>query len=114
MWPAVLDDLGLGGGGAGAEHHVGAGQFAEGLVRHRAHGHHGHRGMGGNYAFDLGRVDIEPACDDQVFLAVHDEVVAFVVTAGDVPGVHPAVGLDRGLGGRLVAVVPEHDHRAPD
>jgi len=32
----------------------------------------------------------------------------------DVAGVHPAVRLDRGPGGRLVAVVTEHDQRPAD
>src|SRR5439155_9325477 len=99
---------------AGAEHHIGAGQFTADLVGYRADGNHGHRGMGGDHALYLGRVDVEPAGDDQVLLAVDDEVVAFVVTGGDVAGVQPAAGLDRGACRLVIAVVAEHDQRAAD
>src|SRR5207302_697476 len=47
--------------------------------------------------------------DDQLLLAVDDAHVAVGVDGGDVPGVHPALGVD-GLGGllRLVAVAAHH------
>jgi hypothetical protein len=42
--------------------------------------------VGGDHAFDLGQVDVEPARDDQVLPAVNDEVVALVIAGGDVAG----------------------------
>ena len=48
---------------------------------------------------DLARVDVVAAPDDQVFLAVDDEVVAVGVDPRQVAGAEPAVA-DR-LGGRV-------------
>ncbi len=62
---------------------------------------------------DLPGVDVEPAPDNQVLLAVDDVVVAVLVHGGEVPGPEPAV--DQG-GRRLGGLVPValHDIVAVD
>ena len=54
-------------------------------------------GMAEDRVLDLGRVDVEPADDEHVLLAVGDLQVAALVHHADVAGVQPAVGVD-GLG----------------
>ena len=66
--PAMVNDLSLGCGRAREEHHVCTGKLTKGFIGHRADGDHGDRGMGRDHALDLGRVEVEPAGDDQVFL----------------------------------------------
>src|SRR5215207_9388113 len=61
--------------------------------------------------FDLARVDVEPAADDQLLLAVDDEEVAVLVALREIAGVQPSVLVD-GPGGRFRAVpIAAHHHR---
>ncbi len=61
--------------------------------------------------FDVGRIDVEPACDDHVLLAVHDVKVPVLVHFGNVAGIEPAVLEDvAGLGGHIPVAL--HHHRA--
>ena len=64
-------------------------------------------------ALDLNRVQVLTAGDDDVLLAVHQIVEAFLVLARHVAGVEPAL-LDRFLGGLRILVVLLHDARALD
>jgi len=41
---------------------------------------------------DLARVDVVAAADDQVLLAVDDEVEAVLIAESEIPGVKPAAG----------------------
>src|ERR1700722_16934875 len=64
--------------------------------------------------FDLARIDVEAATNDQVRLAGDDVVIAVVVDLSDVAGGEPAVG---GYGGRRrlgQIPVPLHDVVAAD
>src|SRR5436853_141187 len=72
----------------------------------------GPSGLPERFALDLGRVDVDAAADDHVLLAAGDGEEAVGVLAGEVAGVEPAVGVERG-GGRLgVVPVPPADVRA--
>src|SRR4029078_12467222 len=55
-------------------------------------------------AFDLGRVDVVAAADDQVLAAADDGDVAQGVDHADVAGAKPAVGAE--LGARLLGHAP--------
>ena len=86
------DDLGGVGAGAGFERDRGTDLLAEALVRDAEHGGLGHRGVLVDDLLDLAGVDVEPAADDQVLLAVHDGEVAVGVDGADVAGGEPALG----------------------
>src|SRR5436190_22919109 len=58
---------------------------------------------------DLARIDVLAAADDHVFGAAHDAAVTFCVDGREVTAVHPAGGIDRLTGPRLVVPVPAHD-----
>ena len=57
----------------------GADLLAEGLVRDADDGGLGDGGVLVEHLLDLARVDVQPAADDQVLLAVDDEEVAVLV-----------------------------------
>ncbi len=63
------------------------------------------------HLLDLARVDVVAAADNQVLLAVDDEVVAILVDCGDVAGVEPAVAHD--LARRLLALPVAAHHERP-
>src|SRR5438270_631430 len=63
--------------------------------------------------FDLPRVDVEAAADDQLLLAVDDEEEAFLVLVAHVAGMEPAALERLGRGLRLL-VVALHDVVAAD
>jgi hypothetical protein len=62
--------------------------------------------------FDLARVDVLAAADDQVLDPPDDVHVAVVAHDGEIAGVHPARRIDGGVGRRNVLPVPEHDRIA--
>jgi len=63
---------------------------------------------------DLGRCDVEPACDDELLDAVDDAHESGLVDRDDVAGAEPAVGEDLlGLFG-LAVVAAEHLRSAHD
>ncbi len=47
--------------------------------------------MGVEAPFDLNRCDIFPTANDQIFFAIHDLDVAFVVNSGHVTGKQPSL-----------------------
>src|SRR5260370_28754933 len=59
------------------------------LILHADHRGLGHLGVGVEDLFDLARVDVESAADDQVLLALDDEEEAVLVGPAHVPGIHP-------------------------
>src|SRR5258705_13420621 len=61
--------------------------------------------------FDLSRVDVIPATNDQVFLAVDDVVVPVGVGGGDIARGEPAI-LGRLVGGGGQIPIPLHRIRA--
>src|SRR4051794_19062908 len=63
--------------------------------------------------FDLARVDVVSATNDQVFLAVDDVVVPIRVEDGDIAGGEPAIR-DRLVGGFRQIPIPLHQIRALD
>src|SRR5258705_3278499 len=63
--------------------------------------------------FDLARVDVVPATNDQVLLAVDDVVVPVGVDDGDIARGKPAI-LDRLVGGVGQIPIPLHHIRALD
>ena len=72
----------------------------------------GHTGVGVEDVFDLAGVDVLASPDDHVFDPALDAQVAAIIHGGQVPGVVPAVGVDRRhgrIGGSVVAV---HDQIA--
>ena len=91
-------------------HHIGLEHLAAGGM-FDAHGHgFGHLGVFVQDFVHLAGIDVVPAHDDQILLAVHDIVVAVLVVVGDVAGMQPAVA--QGGGGLLGAVpVALHDLR---
>src|SRR5271168_410743 len=64
--------------------------------------------------FDLARIDVEAATDDQILLAVDDVVITVVVNLSDVAGGEPAVGGDGGRRRLRQIPVPLHDVVAAD
>ena len=82
----------------------GVDRFAPLVGRHAEHGGVHDVGMGVQHRLDLGRVDVHPAADDHVLLAVADVDVALVVDVGDVADRLPAVAVADGLGRPVVAV----------
>ena len=69
--------------------------------------------MAGQHVLDLGRVDVEPAGDDQLLRPAADDQVSVVVdpeVAGPEPGRPAVVGGDEGLGvGRRALPVAVED-----
>ena len=61
---------------------------------------------------NLGRVDVEPAGDDHVLLAIDDIDVAVFVLQADIAGAVPAVGGRDLVGGLLVLVIAGHHQGA--
>ena len=72
--------------------HDGADLLAESLVGHADDRGLGHVGVLVERGFDLGRVDVLAAADDDVLQPVDDVEVAVGVEAAEVAGVEPAVG----------------------
>jgi hypothetical protein len=72
--------------------------------RHAEHGGVHDVGMGMQDRLDLRGVDVHPAADDHVVLAVADVDVALVVDVGDVTHGLPAITVADGIGGAVVAV----------
>src|SRR5207245_2424656 len=70
--------------------------------------------MGGQDVLDLGAVDVLPAGDDHVFLAVDDVQEALVVGPYQVAGVEPAPGEDLLGGGWVVPVTGVETASEPD
>src|SRR6266436_3347980 len=78
------------------------------LILHADHRGLGHLGVGVEDLFDLVRVDVESAADDQVLLALDDEEEAVLVEPAHVPGMQPP-GPHRPRRLLRVAVVADHD-----
>src|ERR1019366_4174687 len=96
-------------GGPGAGYDEGHAHLAEALVGDSNHGHLGEALVAEEQVLDLGRVGVDPADDEHVFLPVGDPDVAPVVHDRDVTGVQPAVGVDRGFGLLGLLEVAAHD-----
>src|ERR1700736_3285637 len=76
-------------------------EFLVGDAEHRAVMHAGNRMQRG---FDFGRIDVDPARDHHVALAVADEDVAVLVDVADIARGDKTVALDLGAFFRLVVV----------
>ena len=63
--------------------------------------------------FDLARIDVLAAANHHVLQATDDVDVALVVHRGQIPGVHPAGGIDGVAGFFVVIPVAAHDRIAP-
>src|SRR5690606_23095704 len=100
-------------GGAGGRLDDGGDRLAPLLVRDAEHRAFAHSGEGEDAALDLRRVDVEPAADDHVLLAVDDVDEAVLVLEAHVAGelVATVAGRRRRLG---VLVVAGHDAGAVD
>ena len=70
--------------------------------------------MRDQHAFDLGRIDVEPAGDEHFLLAVGDRDVALFVHEADVAGMEPAIGRDRGARRFGIVEIADHHADAPD
>ena len=68
-----------------------------------------HAGQVRNSGFEVGRVDVDSAADDEVFCAAGEEQLARGEVA-EVAGVQPVAGEQRGVG-RRVLVVPVRRRR---
>jgi hypothetical protein len=88
----------VGGAAGSAGTTIAIGVSAPLLVPGADHGDVRDRRVSGQHVLDLGAVDVLPARDDHVLLAVDDVQEAFVVGADQVAGVEPAAG-ERVLGG---------------
>ncbi|GJE45646.1 hypothetical protein AEGHOMDF_4846 [Methylobacterium soli] len=66
------------------------------------------------HVVDLGRIDIDPADDRHVLLAVHEGQISVCTHGGDVAGRQEAASVEDA--GRLLrlTIIAAHDLRAPD
>ena len=64
--------------------------LTKGVVRYPHHGYLGDSRMLVQRLLDFARIDVVPAANDQVLLAVDDEVVTVPVDDGDVTGGEPS------------------------
>src|SRR3984885_8925922 len=83
------------------------------VVGHADDGDRADRGVREQALLDLQRVDVLPAGDDHVLLAVDQVEQPVGVKRADVAGVAPAVAQDLGRGGAVVPVPAEHGGRPP-
>jgi len=107
----VLGEGADGGVRARPQRNEGDDLLAEPCVRPAHHAGLGHRRMGHQDVFDIARVHVEAAAEDQVFLPVHHVQVSAGVQMADVAGVQPAVGEDRRRGVLGVPVAGHHARR---
>ena len=100
--------------GAGRHHDERQAHLAEARVGHPHHRHPADRGVGEEQVLDLGRVRVEAADDEHVFLAPDDAEAAALVERAEVAGVQPTIGVDRACRLRRVVEVAPHHAVAPD
>ena len=72
------------------ERHGRADLFAQRLVRDAEHRRLADGRVLVEHLLELARIDVVATADDQVLLAIDDEVIAVLVDRRDVPGVKPA------------------------
>jgi CubicO group peptidase (beta-lactamase class C family) len=77
-------------------HHEGDRGFSPSLGRHAHHRRFDDLAFGGELRLDVARIDIEPARDDEVLLAVHQRQEPVLVEAPDIAGADEAEALGRG------------------
>src|SRR6516162_2799796 len=104
---AVRHDVLGGRGPPRLEHDQGLRSLTPPLVWDRDHGTLEDSRVRRKHLFDLHRVDVLAAADDDVRLAVDDRDVALLVHNGHVPGVEPSVA-DRLRGRLCIAIIPIH------
>ena len=80
--------------GAVLEHDPGGDGLAVLGIGKPRDGHFGDGGMVMQELFDLGRIDVLAAADDQLLASADDAEVAVVAAPGQVAGVQPAGGVD--------------------
>src|SRR6266480_4818581 len=90
------DEAGGVDGGAGPGDDDGGDGLAPAVVGDADDGGGGDVGVGGQHVLHFLGIDVEPAADDHVVLAIDDIDVAVVVAPGHVPGVDPPVPDDFG------------------
>src|SRR5690606_33969072 len=98
LLPGPLGDLGLGEVGTGLAGDDGGDLLAVMIVGDTDHSRLDDVGMLVEHLFDLARLDVVPAADDQILETVHDAQVALVVELTEVAGAEPTV-LGRYRGG---------------
>ena len=95
MLAHVLEQFGLVDGHAGSGADERADLFSPLVIRDADYGNVTYGGMSEQHLFEFARVDVLTATDDHVLQAALDGEVAAFVHRTQIPGVQPAVGIDR-------------------
>src|SRR3989344_3254944 len=97
--------------GAGPQDDKGLDRFAPFLVRYTDHGCCCDFRVRAESVLHLGWIDVEASRDDEVFLAIHQVVVALLVAVSHIASVQPAVR--KGLGSSLgLLPIARHEKRS--